>query len=270
MAFRIGFETEHSENGAAAEYRLPEQPAAPRRSVVQVWFAQRNMNLAYYNDRFDLHRGDQVYVEGKLEGLRGYVTDVNYNFRIKLSNYKRVIARVDTSVRGEFFFAGSHLVTFDRGALPVERVLTWFCAPLKEDDEFASGCDDSAFDLYDPRALAVSPAVAERGQDYYTRNKVRYLCLDGTRGYAIVEGTQPYEVEFELRDGMVSGLTCSCFCGGNCKHMVAVLLQLRETLEAIGQRYAEQYGHSGYFAAVNKATLFDFALEGREGGSIRL
>ena len=27
--------------------------------------------LAYYNDRFDLHVGDIVFVDGRLEGLRG-------------------------------------------------------------------------------------------------------------------------------------------------------------------------------------------------------
>ena len=31
-----------------------------RKSVVQVYFPSRNMTLAYYNDRFDLHRGDVV------------------------------------------------------------------------------------------------------------------------------------------------------------------------------------------------------------------
>ena len=42
--------------------------AAPRKSVVQVRFAERNTTLAYFNDRFDLHRGDQVYVDGKESG----------------------------------------------------------------------------------------------------------------------------------------------------------------------------------------------------------
>ena len=39
-----------------------------------------------YNDLFDLHPGDLVYVDGKLEGHRGRVTDVNYNFKIKVSD----------------------------------------------------------------------------------------------------------------------------------------------------------------------------------------
>ena len=56
------------------------------------------MTLSYYNDLFDLHRGDLVFVVGKLEGLRGIVVDVSYNFKIKLSDYKRVIAVADTTL----------------------------------------------------------------------------------------------------------------------------------------------------------------------------
>ena len=52
----------------------------------------RGMGWAYYNDSFDLKVGDFVYVEGKLEGYRGQVTEVNYSFKIKPSDYKKVIA----------------------------------------------------------------------------------------------------------------------------------------------------------------------------------
>ena len=105
--FKIGF------NGSAEEHRqAPEEahsicPAVtPRKSVVRVHFPARNMNLSYYNDAFDLKRGDIVFVEGKLESLRGRVVDVAYNFKIKLSDYKRVISVADTNVQGEFSSPG--------------------------------------------------------------------------------------------------------------------------------------------------------------------
>ena len=69
----------------------------PKKSVVQVYFPHRGMGWAYYNDSFDLNVGDFVYVEGKLEGYRGQVTEVNYSFKIKLSDYKKVIAVKVTS-----------------------------------------------------------------------------------------------------------------------------------------------------------------------------
>lgn len=211
MAFKIGFAADTTEKKpVAATYTVPQQAAAPRKSVVQIYFADRHMTLAYYNDQFALHRCDMVYVDGKLEGMLGRVTEVNYNFKIKVSDYKRVIAVVDTTVHGQFFMAGSHFVTFDRDALPSSKAVTWFKAPAKEDDEFVSGSDDTTFRLDDLKGMNVTAAIAERGYEYYMENKVRYISIDGTQGYAIVEGSEAYEVEFEYRNGEISQLICSC------------------------------------------------------------
>ncbi|MGN0734781.1 MAG: SWIM zinc finger domain-containing protein [Anaerovoracaceae bacterium] len=269
MTSRIGFNTEPFDNKSAeAECITPMEQLIPRRSVVQVYFAERNMKLAYYNDQFDLKCGDLVYVDGKLEGMLGRVTEVSYNFKIKVSDYKRVIALVDTNVKGQFFMAGSHFVSFDRNALPTAQIITWFKAP--SDEEFVSGSDDTAFPLENLNEMNVSNTAAERGHKYYMENKVRYICIDGTHGYAIVEGSKAYEVEFQYTNGKISGLTCSCFCSGSCKHQFAAMLQLRETLEIIEKQYAEEYSRTGYFTAVHKGTLFAFAVDGKDRGSFVL
>ena len=131
-------------------------------------------------------------------------------------------------------------------------------------------CLTSSFRLDDLKSMKISAAVAERGHDYYMENRVRYISIDGTKGYAIVEGSEPYEVEFEYRNGEISGLVCSCFCSYNCKHEFAAMLQLKETLELIEKHYAAQYDEAGYFAAVNKGALFAFAIDGKEAGSFTL
>lgn len=270
MAFRIGFTAEHPAPQPAETSAPPQQAAAARRSVVQVHFAGRNTTLPYYNDLFDLHCGDTVYVEGKLEGQQGRVTGVDYNFRIRRSDYKRVIAVADTHIRGQLFMAGSHFVSFDPTVLPEQKLRLWFKAPVGEEEEFVSGRDDSAFRLEDLREMNVSAAVAERGHRYYMESRVRYLCLAGTRGYALVEGSEVYEVEFEYRTGEIGGLSCSCFCRNGCKHEFAAMLQLKETLELIESRYADEYARADYFAAVSKATLFTFAIDRKDSGSFTL
>ncbi len=271
MAAKIGFTVEEPENRhAEARHRVSQQYSIPRKSVVRVYFAARNMTLAYYNDQFDLHQGDIVYVDGKLEGLRGRVMEVNYTFKIKISDYKRVIAVADTDVHGQFYMAGSHFVTFDREALPAYKVVRWFKAPVKEDEEFVSGSDERTFRLEDLQGMDISAVTAERGHDYYVENKVRYLSIDGTRGYAIVEGREGYEVEFRYQDGEISGLVCSCFCGNHCKHEFAAMLQLKETLRLIEKNYIEEYRRTGYFAAVSKGTLFAFVIDRKESGSFTL
>lgn len=271
MPFKIGFAIEYSEeNQNNVTGTVQKVQPAPRRSVVQVKFPGRGMSLAYYNDSFDLKCGDMVYVDGKLEGQLGRVIEVNYNFKIKISEYKRVIAVVDTTVHGQFFMAGSHFVTFDREALPEHKIAGWFKAPPKEEDMFISGSDDTAFNLYDLNDMKISAAIAERGHQYYIENRVLYISIDGAKGYAIVKGSENYEVEFEYHNGEISSLTCSCFCSYNCKHEFAAMLQLKETLELIEKQYLDEYKSTGYFAAVEKGTLFAFAIDGKDIGSFIL
>ena len=48
------------------------------------------------------------------------------------------------------------------------------------------------------------------------------------------------------------------------------MLQLRETLELIDKHYADKYEQTGYFAAITKAALFSFVIDGKETGRITL
>lgn len=268
IGFCAGYTEEKTEETVQAPVVM--EQVEPKKSMVRIYFPGRNTTLTYYNDRFDLHCGDMVYVDGKLEGLQGRVVEVNYNFKIKVAEYQKVIAVVDTSITGELFMAGSHFVAFDRNTLPKEKIVRWFLPPVKEEDEYVSGNDDSSFLLEDLGGMGVSAAIAERGHDYYMGSKVRYLCMDDTKGYAIVEGTHAYEVEFEYRNGEISHMVCSCFCSYNCKHEVATMLQLRETLKWMEENYAEEYEKSGYFAAITKSTIFNYVVKNREKGKMVL
>ena len=270
MKLKIGFASESNDKKQEDTRAVAVETIIPRKSVVQVRFLVQGASLAYYNDRFDLHVGDFVYVDGKMEGELGRVTEVNYNFKIKLSDYKRVIAQVDTNVEGQFHFAGAHFVTFDRHALPAEKVALWFKAPRKDDDEMISGSDERSFGLDDLKSMKISPAIAERGHEYYMENKVVYISMDGERGYAIVNGNDAYEVEFEYCDGQISKLTCSCFCSYNCKHEFAAMLQLKETLARIEESYSSEFERSGYFAALLKKAFLAFAVDGNAKGSLVL
>ena len=97
MKLKIGFNSVRNNTPDTQPTQPEYQPTiAPRPSVVQVRFPDWTKDLAYYNDRFDLKAGDFVYVDGKLAGKRGRVTQVNYNFKIKRSDYQQVIATADT------------------------------------------------------------------------------------------------------------------------------------------------------------------------------
>ena len=271
MAFKIsgfgGGEVDKVDLATAGE---AEKTVTPRKSLVQIRFPGKGVALTYFNDLFDLKLGDRVYVDGKMEGQLGRVTEITYNFKIKLSDYRKVIAVVDTDVHGQFHMVGSHFVTFDSVVLPVNQIALWFKPPQKEEEEIIVSTDDTSFHLDDLKGMNISPVIAERGHDYYLENRVRYICLDHSKGIAIVEGTENYLVEFDYHEGEISHLICECPCGYTCKHAFAAMLQLKETLDLIEKRYAHMYEESGYFAAINKATLFSFAVDGKETGSFSL
>ena len=271
MAFRIsGFGAPRSEQKELTPTYEKNVTTVPKKSIVQVRFPGKGMALSYYNDQFDLKRGDLVYVDGKLEGQLGRVTDVNYNFKIKISDYKKVIAVVDTTVHGELFMAGSHFVAFDPMVIPARQIVSWFKAPASDDDEFVSSSDESSFRLDDLNSMKITTAIAERGHEYYMENRVRYLSIDNGCGIAIVEGNENYVIEFRYHNGKISQLICECPCSYTCKHEFAAMLQLKETLEIIDKHYMEQYERTGYFAAINKGTLFAFAIDGKDTGSFTL
>lgn len=270
MSFKIGFSAETRENkNEAPQNIIPQKGGAVRRSVVDVFFEERHLTCSYYNDMFDLKRGDIVYVDGKLEGLRGRVVDVNYNFKIRLSDYKRVISLADTKVSGELFMAGSHFIAIEDGVIPFDKIVTWFRAPSPDDEEFISSSDDRAFDINNLKGLTLSGATAERGRDYYVENRVVYIEIKDGKGKAIVIGSKPYEVEFNYDNGLVSGLVCGCYCTGTCKHEFATLLQLRETIETVNREYGDGFDLD-YLAIISKPTLYDYTLTPATKGSIRL
>ena len=267
MKFPIGFAFNDESKKVEME-PLVQQETVPVKSLVQVYFPERNQTLTYFNDQFDLKQGDFVFVEGKLENERGMVRSVLKNFKIKVADYKKVISVANTNVSGQVHMAGSHFISFDPAVLPYEKIRSWFLPPVRSEDEYESGNDDTAFTLDKLGEMKVSQAIFERGRDYYVEDRVVYLCIDAGHGRAIVEGEHAYEVEFAYTDGEIRNLICSCPCGYTCKHEVAAMLQLKDTLEKIEKNYAKL--HQDYFAAVEKHALFRFVIQFKQTGSFVL
>lgn len=267
MKIPIGFAA-GSETKKVAMEPLIQEKAVAVKSLVRVSFPENCQTLTYFNDQFDLKPGDFVFVEGKLEGVRGIVQEVNKSFKIKVADYKKVVGVADTEVSGQMYIAGSHFISFDPSVLAYNKIRTWYLPPVKEDDEFAVGYDDSVVFLDKLADMKVSPTIWERGRTYYIDNHVRYICLENGHGRAIVEGEHAYEVEFDFEGGEIRNIICTCPCGCACKHEVAALMQLRETLGFIESDYADL--HNGYFAAIVKCDLFRFAIDRRETGSFVL
>ena len=267
MKLPIGFAFNDKPQKTVVEPVAPET-LVPVKSLVQVFFPDQNQTLTYFNDQFNLKQGDYVFVDGKLEGVRGVVREVCKNFKIKVADYKKVISVADTNVSGQLYMAESHFVSFEPTVLPYEQIRAWYLPPLKEEDEYEVSNDDTVIALDRLLAMKISRDVWERGKDYFIDNRVVYIGVDAGRGRAIVEGKHNYEVEFDYANGEIRNLICSCPCGYTCKHEVAALMQLKEILELIEEHYTNLY--AGRFAAINKGHLFRFAIDSHETGSFTL
>lgn len=258
MKFKIGFtaEKEPEKKAAEIEAKAPEEVPA-RKSLVKIFFPQRGFACTYYNDLFDLHIGDLVYVDGKLEGKRGKVIDISYTFKIKLSDYKRVVAKIDTDISGEFCYIGDELFSFDRRSIPFEKILLYFKAPANPDEEYASAKDDKFYSLDDLESMGANMNTVKLGEADFDCGEVLYLSVDGRKGHAIVGEDDLHEIEFDYKNGMVANITCNCWECGFCRHGAAAVFALKSALEKIEEQFPKRFENSGFFAVIPKISFMN-------------
>lgn len=231
-----------------------------KKCLVDVCFPSIHRTYTYYNDKFSIKAGDIVHVDGKLKGTRGKVVSVNYNFKIKLEDYKKITAVVDLDIKGRFYNGCSHLISFDNEDFMTYKILTMLTGPC-DDSDYAVGVDDSRIDIEDLVLELRDVEIYSRGEEYYDENRVIFLSVYKGQGHAAVEGSKTYRVDFKYSDGQISQLVCDCPCGYTCKHEVAVILQLRDTLSCIEEYYDDLYQDSFY--AIEKDLFFEFVENGK-------
>ncbi len=206
-----------------------EEPKEPVRSLVRVRFEDFDRELTYFNDRFDLSVGDRVFVSGKLYGKVGFITSVTTKFRIRLSDYERVIALAQTPIHGAYKPVADKMLSYDSSALSPEAFRTWVLPPEEvpdEDNEVIYG-DGYAIPLDEPHnADGVDHAVFDRALEYCRTGKIGYVSVKNSIGRAFVQGKEWYELEFRLRNNTIEEAYCSCPFPGLCKHLLAVAVTL--------------------------------------------
>lgn len=73
--------------------------------------------------------------------------------------------------------------------------------------------------------------ILERRFNYYETGAVAEITVNEQGFQAVVEGSEDYEVEIEIRDGAIHDMWCTCPYaegGSYCKHMAAVLYEIEE------------------------------------------
>jgi len=247
----LGFGREEEESSAAQPETERAITDPPGKSLVQVRFPKVSRSYAYYNDRFDLHVGDPVFVSGKLAGVRGTVESVNYKFKINLADYERVIAQPEVKFSGTYTPVMDKLVSCDAAAVSPDVFRSWVKAPACDDEEspeyvMGEGYSFELDDLFEGNE-DVDRDVLRRAIDCCNEGRVQYISIRDGIGTAFVEGTEWYEINFRYEDGFVFDLYCECPYPGLCKHNLAVLITLKELIKKVEKEEFTAMGRSIFF-----------------------
>lgn len=237
---------------------------APVRSVVRVRFFGSGINYLYYNDQFDLHPGDLVYVDGSMAGYMGRVETVTTKFKVHTGDYKKVTSQLNRTLQGTYTPAAEDfMVCFDPTAIAPSQFRSWVIPPREKNKRLVP-ISDAAFAgigyvlTDEPDDLVVgdgyrlflnelessedlAPQVLERAKEYVKKRCVKYISVERGTVTAFIQGSDWYELNFNLSDDYVSELYCDCPYPGLCKHAAAVLLILRELLDRPEFAEVEQF-----------------------------
>ena len=236
-------------------------------TLVQVYFVAKDDAFLYLCEDIILHEGDHVYVSGKMKDTLGIVVDVRHQFKVRPSKYERVIAKIDTQLQGEFKIFNRLLLSFDRKSLGKEKISQWFFSPQGE-EPYISTYRPAPFPLDDLTQFPIEHARLERGLQYYKEQRVVYMCIDDRYGYAIVRGSEHYEVEFEYNNGIIEDISCGCYCDGHCKHEFAVLLELQYMLQIVESEFKNEYSKNRYVATIDKDMVWQMSVRWTNKGTI--
>lgn len=243
MFRKIGFKTDGTSSSAEPVASAHPEAQPPVRCLVYVRFEGIRKAYAYYNDRFCLKEGDTVFVSGKLAGKPGTVEGVQTHFKIRLSDYERILSKAEGDLRGHFESLMDKMICDDPGVLPPEIFRTWVLPPEEDEEDILLGegfsADLNAFEQDDE----MPQSALHKGVEMCKDGRVVYLHLQGGTGTAFLSGDVWHEVNFSLANGTVGDLYCDCPYpeDGMCKHMAAVLITLRFLLQTDRLRNADSF-----------------------------
>ena len=175
--------------GETQEAKVIETPCDvhnhPVPSLVTVRFSETGPALTYYNDKYALQAGDRVFVSGKCAGQPGEVEKVTTRFKIRLSDYQRVIAKASISIHGTYELVLDKMISYDENAVSPEEFRSWILPPAHWDGEDGGSPEDEVIigegyelDLFDlEHCDEITEAVADRAMDYCRSGRVAYLLV---------------------------------------------------------------------------------------------
>ena len=211
------------------------------KNLVEVRF-EGGLTLSYFSDLPEIKVGDVVTVEGKMEKEIAVVKKVLKSFKKPKFEMKWVSSIIDTNITGTYFKIEDDVVSLDL-TLTVDKFLSIY-AGVKYSENAGIGEDDIEINLEDLENsdLFDDELVKIKGQKLYKDGFVPFIYLNKGVGKAVVRSANDdewYEIDFRCKQGRITYLACDCPYFGNCKHLYAFLLKLRDFTKKFFKQYNE-------------------------------
>lgn len=200
----------------------------------------------YINDKFDLEVGDKVYVDGKLAGKIGVVTEVLTKFKVNLKYYKYVLQKVDYKIEGTFMKMKNLMVGVDESSISFEQLLTWVKAPLSPDaepEEFLCGDgyeidletlldDDCKFAGKNP--TGIDDYLFWNAEELVEGGDLKFVTVQNGIGHAVIDDEGILIVDFRFDGKTLTDIYCTCMSPKLCEEMVAAAIAMRLAIKKFG------------------------------------
>lgn len=214
------------------------------KNLVEVRF-EDGFTLSYFSDLPEIKVGDVVTVEGKMENQIAVVKKVLKSFKKPKFEMKWISGVIDTNIAGVYFKIEDDVVSLDT-TLTVEKFLSIY-AGVKYKENEAVGEDDIELNLeeLEKSDLFDDELVKIRGQKLFKDGFVPFIYLKSGVGKAVVRssnGDEWYEIDFRCKRGRITYIACDCPYFGNCKHLYAFLLKLRD----FSKKFFEKYNNDSF------------------------
>ena len=231
------------------------------KNLVEVRF-EDGFTLSYFSDLPEIKVGDVVTVEGKMENQIAVVKKVLKSFKKPKFEMKWISGVIDTNITGVYFKIDDDVVSLDT-TLTVEKFLSIY-AGVKYKENEAVGEDDIELNLeeLEKSDLFDDELVKIRGQKLFKDGFVPFIYLKSGVGKAVVRssnGDEWYEIDFRCKRGRITYIACDCPYFGNCKHLYAFLLKLRD----FSKKFFEKYNNDSFVMC--KKECFNYIMSYGKG-----
>ena len=231
------------------------------KNLVEVRF-EDGFTLSYFSDLPEIKVGDVVTVEGKMENQIAVVKKVLKSFKKPKFEMKWISGVIDTNIAGVYFKIEDDVVSLDT-TLTVEKFLSIY-AGVKYKENEAVGEDDIELNLeeLEKSDLFDDELVKIRGQKLFKDGFVPFIYLKSGVGKAVVRssnGDEWYEIDFRCKRGSITYIACDCPYFGNCKHLYAFLLKLRD----FSKKFFEKYNNDSFVMC--KKECFNYIMSYGKG-----